>query len=193
MPPALPVSIEVSPMRKTFPVLTLVCTLAVAAGCSYQKSSPTEPGTPLVETSAPAAPADHAGNRTPDPGEGERLPLPNMEHVVHEIASRYPDALRASCQEHGGSWEFMDRLVDELRKHDTRWGYNWKRGNVGDPSLDIVDYHWGRGGDENSTDVYIVDVILGHCGDNPSPAWIDQTDATRHGGTIGRWTGRGRF
>jgi hypothetical protein len=116
-----------------------------------------------------------------------------MEGVVHEIASRYPDALRASCQEHGGSWEFMDRLVDELRKHDTRWGYNWKRGNAGDPSMDIVDYHWGRGGDENSTEVYVVDVILGHCGDRPSAAWIDQTDATRHSGTIGRWTGRGRF
>jgi len=180
-------------MSKTFRVLPLVCTLAAAAGCSYQKSSPTEPAAPLAEAPAPTAPAGPAANRTPDPAEGERLPLPNMEHVVHQIASQYPDALRHSCQEHGGSWEFMDRLVDELRRHDTRWGYNWKRGNVGDPSMDIVDYHWGRGDDENSTDVYIVDVILGHCGDGPTPAWIDQTGATHNAGTIGRWTGRGRF
>ena len=173
--------------------MPVVCTLALAAGCSYQKSSPTEPGSPLVETSAPTTPAGASANRAPDPADGERLPLPDMEHVVREVAARYPDALRASCQEHGGSWEFMDRLVDELRKHDTRWGYNWKRGNVGDPSMDVVDYHWGRGGDENSTDVYILDVVLGHCGDNPGPAWIDVTDATYHGGSIGRWTSRGRF
>jgi hypothetical protein len=173
-------------------VTSLVCTLALAASCSYQKSTPTEPGPHLVETSAPA-PAGPYGDRAPDPPEGERLPLPNMAHVVQYVAARHPDALRASCQEHSGSWEFMDLLVDELRKYDTRWGYNWKRGHVGQPSLDIVDYHWGRGGDENSTEVYIVDVIIGHCGDNPSPAWIDQTDATYHGGSIGRWTGRGRF
>ena len=87
----------------------------------------------------------------------------------------------------------MDRVVDALRQHDTRWGYNWKRGNVGDPSMDVVDYHWGRGQSENSTEVYIIDIIGGHCGGSPSPAWIDVTEATRQGGTIGRWTGRGRF
>lgn len=180
-------------MSKTSRVTPLVCALAFTiAGCSYQKSSPTEPASPLVETSAPA-PAAAGANRTPDPGDGQRLPLPDLSHVVAQIASQYPDALRSSCQEHGGSWEFMDRLVDELRRHDTRWGYNGKRGNPGDPSMDIVDYHWGRGDDENSTEVYIIDVVLGHCGDNPSPAWIDQTDATYHGGTIGRWTSRGRF
>jgi len=116
-----------------------------------------------------------------------------MSHVVQHVAAQFPDALRGSCQDHGGSWEFMDRLVDALRTHDTRWGYNWKRGNVGDPSKDVVDYHWGAGEDENSTDVYIVDVISGHCGDNPTPGWGDVTDATYYGGSVGRWTARGRF
>ena len=138
-------------------------------------------------------PPPAGGSRTPDPPAGQRLPLPNMSHVVQQVARDYPAALQNSCQEHGGTWEFMDRLVDRLRQYDTRWGYNWKRGNVGDPSKDVVDYHHGAGPDEGSTEVYIIDVIGGHCGPSPSPAWGDVTDVTYQGGTIGRWTGRGRF
>jgi hypothetical protein len=133
------------------------------------------------------------GGRTPDPSPGQRLPLPNMFHVVQQVAAARPDLLRNSCQEHGGTWEFLDLVVDTLRTYDTRWGYNWKRGNVGDPSMDVIDYHYGPGGDEGSTDVYIVDIIGGHCGSNPNPVWNDVTDVTRSQGTIGRWTSRGRF
>ena len=139
----------------------------------------------------PAPPAP--GGRTPDPPVGGKLPLPNMSAVVQQIAAAYPAALRNSCQDQGGTWEFMDRVVDELRKYDSRWGYNWKRGNVGDPSKDAVDYHWGRGADEGSTEVYIIDLIGGHCGPNPTAGWSDVTDVTLNSGTIGRWTGRGRF
>ena len=138
-------------------------------------------------------PAPAPGGRTPDPPPGGKLPLPNMSGVVSQVAAQYPNALRNSCQDTGGTWEFMDRVVDELRKYDSRWGYNWKRGNVGDPSKDVVDYHWGRGGDEGSSEVYIIDVIGGHCGGSPSPVWNDVTDITYGSGTIGRWTGRGRF
>jgi hypothetical protein len=134
-----------------------------------------------------------SGGRAPDPAPGQRLPLPNMFHVVQQVAAARPDLLRNSCQEHGGSWAFLDVLVDTLRTHDTRWGYNWKRGNVGDPSMDVIDYHYGAGRDEGSTEVYIIDVIGGHCGPSPSPVWNDVTEATRQGGAIGRWTGRGRF
>ena len=138
-------------------------------------------------------PAPAPGGRTPDPPPGGRLPLPNMSGVVAQVASQHSSALRNSCQDHGGTWEFMDRLVDELRKYDSRWGYNWKRGNVGDPSKDVVDYHWGRGASEGSTEVYIIDIIGGHCGANPTAGWTDVTDVTLNSGTIGRWTGRGRF
>ncbi len=141
----------------------------------------------------PYVPPPPSNNRTPDPPPGQRLPLPNMFFVVQEVARQYPAALANSCQEHGGTWEFMDRVVDRLRQYDTRWGYNWKRGRIGDPSLDVVDYHWGPGPDENSTDVYIIDIIAGHCGPNPSPTWNDVTEITYSSGTIGRWTGRGRF
>jgi hypothetical protein len=132
-------------------------------------------------------------NRTPNPPPGQRLPLPNMSGVVQQVAREYPAALRNSCQSHGGTWEFMDRVVDRLRQYDTRWGYNWKRGNVGDPSHDVVDYNWGSQPDEGTIQVYIIDIIVGHCGPNPSPGWLDVTDVTFNSGTIGRWTGRGRF
>ncbi|MDP1571245.1 MAG: hypothetical protein Q8L86_14725 [Vicinamibacterales bacterium] len=162
------------------------------------------PYSPIVEfrTGAPAPPPPTGGGdgggvgpggRTANPGPGGKLPLPNMYAVVVQIAAEYPAALANSCQEHGGTWEFMDRLVDRLRTYDTRWGYNWKRGVVGDPSLDVVDYNWGNNPDEGTTEVYIVDVLAGHCGSNPQPAWFDVTGATAAGGAIGRWTGRGRF
>ena len=139
------------------------------------------------------APPPGGGSRTPDPAPGQRLPLPNMSHVVQQVASEYAGALQNSCQEHGGTWEFTDRVVDRLRQYDTRGGYNWKRGNVGDPSKDVVDYHHGAGPDEGSTEVYIIDIIVGHCGSSPGPGWGDVTDVTYQGGSIGRWTGRGRF
>jgi hypothetical protein len=139
----------------------------------------------------PAAPTSGT-RRTPDPAPGSRLPLPNRSAVVNAAFAARPDLVRRSCQEHGGTWEFMDYLVDKLREEDNRWGYNGKRGNAADPSQDIVDYHWGAGRSDGSTQVYIIDIMLGHCG-SPGPAWIDQTGVTAQQGTIGRWTGRGRF
>ena len=76
----------------------------------------------------------------------------------------------------------MDQVVDTLRTYDTRWGYNGKRGNANDPSKDVITYHYGPGPDANSTDVYIIDIIGGHCGSTPSPTWIDVTDVTVQSG-----------
>ncbi|MGI8672633.1 MAG: hypothetical protein ACR2LU_08485 [Luteitalea sp.] len=155
--------------------------------------TPTAP-TPAAPTPTTPTPTPRpSGARAADPPGGQRLPLPNMASVVDDVARQYSGALRNSCQSHGGSWEFLDRLVDRLRTYDTRWGYNGKRGNAGDPSHDIVAYNFGAGPDHGTTSVYIIDVIVGHCGSNPASAWIDQTQATANSGTIGRWTGRGRF
>lgn len=65
---------------------------------------------------------------------------------------------------------------------------NWKRGRRGDLSQDIVTYNFGSNADEDTTDVYIIDVIAGHCGGSPGWNWQDVTAATRNGGGIGRWT-----
>ena len=75
-----------------------------------------------------------------------------------------------------------------LRARDTRWGYNCKRGDCNDPSIDVVDYFWGIGDGQESTDVYLIDIIGAVCPDgDQSPAWIDQTDATHEEGSVGRW------
>jgi hypothetical protein len=145
------------------------------------------PGAPTVPV------AGGSGGRTPDPTSG-RLPLPGYgASVVQAVAAANPGALRNSCQDHGGSWQFLDMVVDTLRTYDTRWGYNGKRGNANDPSHDVVTYHHGPGPDAGSTAVYIIDVIGGHCGPNPSASWGDVTDITYNSGTIGRWISRGRF
>ena len=157
-------------------------------------ASPAPTPTPTPTPTPGPTPSPTPGYRTPNPAPGQRLPLPSYGWTVtQQVAQSYPAALRNSCQSSGGTWEFLDRLVDALRARDSRWGYNGKRGNVNDPSHDVVDYNWGSQSDEGTTDVYIIDVIGGHCGGNPQPAWIDQTEVTRLGGTIGRWTGRGRF
>jgi hypothetical protein len=108
--------------------------------------------------------------------------------VVEQLALRYNGDLQNSCTEHGGNNVFMYRVLQALRAVDSRWGLNWKRGNRGDLSQDIVTYNYGSGPDEDTTTVYIFDIIGGHCGNRAYPTWIDQTRATRDAGTIGRWT-----
>ncbi len=160
---------------------------------SFRTPAPPAP-TPVPAPGLPnPVPGGGGGNRTPDPTSG-RLPLPGYgAGVVQAVAAANPGLLRNSCQEHGGSWQFLDLVVDTLRTYDTRWGYNGKRGNANDPSLDVVTYHHGAGASNGSTQVYIIDVVGGHCGSNPSATWIDVTDATYGAGTVGRWITRGRF
>lgn len=152
------------------------------------------PPVPVVVAPPPTAASGSGPNpngfRTPDPPAGQRLPLPNMAGVVVQIASENPGDLRNSCQDQGGTWTFMDKLVDRLQSIDLRWGYNGKRGNSNDPSHDIVDYHYGAGPSEGSTQVYIMDTIGGHCGSNPTPIWGNQTELTINSGTVGRFITR---
>lgn len=57
-------------------------------------------------------------------------------------------------------------------------------------SQDVVTYYYAPGDPfEESFDVYVVDVIGGHCGPSPSPAWIDVTVL---GSTGAMWTLAGR-
>ena len=150
-----------------------------------------KPAAPVVVAPTPTAGGPSpSGFRTPDPPSGQRLPLPNMAGVVSQVAAANGADLRHSCQPEGGTWNFMDKLVDTLQAIDLRWGYNGKRGNSNDPSLDIVDYHYGAGPSEGSTQVYIMDTIGGHCGANPTPIWVNQTDITINSGTIGRFITR---
>lgn len=131
------------------------------------------------------------GIRTPDPPQGQRIPKPNEAAFVAQVINSRPDLLARSCQpESGGNgtWELMDLVVDRLRaEKDLRWGYNGRRGLENDPARDEVAYHWGSGPDHGSRDTYAWDILVGHCGTNPTPAWQDVSDL----GTI--WISRGRF
>ena len=82
----------------------------------------------------------------------------------------------------------MFEAVRRLRAVDNRYGLNWKRGLVGDLSQDIVNYNFGPDSDEGTPNVYIIDIIGGHCGNSPSANFQNQTEATRNAGTIGIWT-----
>jgi hypothetical protein len=149
-------------------------------------TSPSRPApiAPVANTTSGscAAPLSEMG-----PGE-TRKPRPNHSAIARAVASAFPAALKNSCQEHGGSWEFMDRTVDALRAVDGRYGYNCKRGNCNDPSLDVVSYYYRPDPNafQNSDSVYIFDIIGQHCGADPSVVWNDVTDITFNSGTIGR-------
>ena len=120
---------------------------------------------------------------------GTRISVhPNDSDIPRAVASAFPAAFRNSCQPEGGSWEFMDRTVDALRARNGRYGYNAKRGNTNDPSLDVVSYFYGRTANniQGRSEVYIFDMIGGHCGSTPSTIWSDVTDVTFESGTLGR-------
>lgn len=141
----------------------------------------TIPTVTATTTGGCAAPLSPLG-----PGETRR-PTPNDSAIVRAVANQFPAALRNSCQSHGGSWEFMDRSIDALRAKDGRYGYNAKRGNTNDPSHDVVSYFYANGTSiQGRQEVYIFDVIGGHCGAAPSVIWGDQTALTVNSGTIGR-------
>ncbi|HUU35413.1 MAG TPA: hypothetical protein VMW48_15215 [Vicinamibacterales bacterium] len=125
------------------------------------------------------------GNRTPNPPPGQFLPLPNRQSVVEEVANQYRGDLLNSCVTNGGNNTWLFRLVQRLRQEDTRWGLNWKRGRIGDLSQDIVTYNAGSQADEGTHEIYVIDVIGGHCGSNPGPTWINQTGV---GGADAIWT-----
>ena len=140
--------------------------------------APTVTGGAASACAAPLSPMD--------PGL-TRKPRPNHSSVIRALVNSNPNLLATSCQEHGGNWNFMDRSVDALRSIDGRYGYNAKRGNMNDPSLDVVSYFWGNHTEfQGSSQVYIFDIVGGHCGQFPSVSWNDVTDITFSSGTVGR-------
>ena len=120
------------------------------------------------------------GPRVAESGAGQRLPFRSQDGaVVAQLASRTPRPAAAvvprSTVATTGS---CSRRFEGSRAIDNRYGLNWKRGGVGDLSQDIVNYNYGADSDEGTKNVYIVDIMGGHCGGNPGPFWQDQTEAT---------------
>jgi hypothetical protein len=136
--------------------------------------------------------------RTADPAAGQRIPLPDVRAFTQQAANARPDLLAQSCPR-GLKYEnnpWLDYMVDQLRTLDTRWGYNGKptrtaADNGGQPVIaagDEVAFHYGAGPDQNSPDVYLIDLLEGHCGATPRLTYRDFTGEER-----GFWTGAGRL
>ena len=137
--------------------------------------------------------------RTPDPVAGQRIPMPDIRRTIEQLADARPDLMTQQSCPRGLKYvtnPWLDYMVDELRKLDTRWGYNAKPNrtaadNNGVPVVaagDEIAYHFSAGPDEGSPDVYLIDILLGHCGPTPSVTFRVFT-----GEEPGRWTGAGRF
>jgi len=145
----------------------------------FVKSTFELPGLKTTSTNDDSGP-DSCSNAVP-------LPVPpgsppNMSSVVNAVATEFPQYLSNSCQDKGGTWDFMDEVVRRLNAQDPNWGYNGKRGNTSDLSEDAISYLAG-----GTTSVFVIDIIGGHCGDNPTPTWIDQTEATYLCGVTGAY------
>jgi hypothetical protein len=162
--------------------------VATAAATTAPSSTSTSAAdtTDTTDTTGTTDATDATG--TTDAPNDPPLPAPDRFEIVQQVAAEHPDWLKNSCVEDGGTNDFLFEVARRLRQQDDRWGLNWKRGVVGDLSQDVVDYHYGEGEREESTDVHIIDMIVGHCGDDPQPGWLDVTQATLDANTVGKWT-----
>lgn len=154
----------------------------------------------VVVTSGVNSPA-----RTTNAASGARLPQPFVRDQVLAAAA---DAKAAglmegavSCPERPGYTELESRkvnlnpyinfIVDRLRQFDQRFGYNSKPTRAQYDAIvagDEIAYHYGSDAAEGSPNVYLVDVLFGHC------TFRDETAEYRvFYDEFGRWTGAGRF
>ncbi len=137
------------------------------------------------------------GPRPADPAPGTRLPFPSgfQELLNSGVGGNFGND--RSCPRGlkyvNNPWQ--DQVIDAFRQRDSRWGYNGKptrtaADNNGVPVVaagDEAAYHYGAGPDQGSFDVYLVDMLLSHCG-SPALTWRVFT-----GEEPGFWTGAGRF
>ena len=170
--------------------------LRATRGVNVRIPAPTPAPTP-TPTPTPTPPPS-TGPRTADPAPGQRIPLPNIEAFIFARAAARPDLLAQSCPTGfkyvNNPW--LDYMVDGLRTLDSRWGYNGKptrtaADNGGMPVVaagDEIAYHYGAGPDQGSPDVYLIDILIGHCGPTPTVTYRHFT-----GEEPGFWTGAGRL
>jgi hypothetical protein len=87
----------------------------------------------------------------------------------------YPQELRRACKD---DHRFLFHLVEELRKIDSRWGLNWKRGDRNQGmSSDVVAFNPSDEPDEGNGAVYLFDVLRAECEEN-QPGFSNITAGT---------------
>lgn len=103
---------------------------------------------------------------------GDETPQPDVPNRGEVVSAQW--SLQPADGTPEGNLGFIRRVVRELRKESPRWGLNWKRGNVGDPSRDVIGWRVGP----TDTDSIIIDII--RASDDPNdpgfgPVWGQYT------------------
>jgi hypothetical protein len=169
-----------------------LATYGITARATFACGSTSAPTTATVVVDGAPPPGPRAANPAP----GTRLPEPSyLRAEVEALAASRGDLLRASCVEQGGNNRFLFELTRRLRARDNRWGNNIKRGSQG-LSQDIVTYNNSSLPDEGAStgpttatfNIYMYDIIGGHCGSNPGANWQEVHSATLSQGALGVWT-----
>jgi hypothetical protein len=185
--------------------------VTVINGTTLSATAPAAPGAGAVDVVVsnhhidPAwAPVTSTGGFTytaapaPPPPPPNPPALPDVQAQIQQWTNERPDLFARQCEAGvkyvNSPWQ--DFIVDRLRQSDPRWGYNGKptrtaADNGGRPVVaagDELAYFYGTGNPQGSTDVYLVDILFGHCGPTPSLTWRVFT-----GQEPGFWTGAGRF
>jgi hypothetical protein len=123
--------------------------------------------------------------------------VPNELAVVQQTASDNPGPWSAKLEPDEAKCRadsrYLDLVVDNLRKKDSRWGFNCKRGDCKNPSHDVVAYSFGQGRPyEGAPQVMLVDMIGSSCAPDARPAWT-VLEANFGNGSGAGWTSKGRF
>lgn len=123
------------------------------------------------------------GSWLPSPASAQLAP--NRKDVVERVNKACPGLI-------AHSHEFTDAVWSVLHAEDPRWGRNGKRGNPNDLSDDAGAYLNPSsplvGSDGRRVNVIDMIGCAGGGRDcSPSPAWIDQTQATINANTTGVW------
>jgi hypothetical protein len=202
--PAPPIQIPLTTPYFTLdiPAGTYYVKLAAANGCGVSARS-TE-----VTIVAPSTTAD----RVPDPPAGQRLPQPYVRDLVAQYAAEARNLgylnPQVACPTRPGYAvdyvearktqrnAYIDYVLSRLRTIDRRFGFNAKPTRAYIPAIiagDEIAYHYGSDAPEGSPNVYIVDVLGGHCTGILGDADRHSPDYRVFYDEFGRWTSAGAF
>ena len=114
------------------------------------------------------------------PDLGYCIPVQSLSYatgVVNQVAAANGFDVFNSCREHGGNMNFVYKTISALRRIDSRWALNLKRGNQG-LSEDIIAFNPTDRPDNGESQIYLFDIIGGHCGSNPQVNGLNDVTLT---------------
>lgn len=149
---------------------------------------------------------------TPNPPPGERLPQPDVRAAVAVFAQQainlgymVPDV---ACPPRAGNFSdpiearkvqpnpYINHIVDNLRLIDRRFAYNAKPTRAYVQAIiagDEIAYHYGSDAPDGSPNVYLWDVLGGHCTGILGGTPREVPDYRFFSNEFGLWTTAGRF